>query len=76
MKGVTARRGVGVGGGGISLYAPRRSSQHLVGDAFQLDGEQLNPSTAGQREEEGIGKLKKKEDKKPSNNESTSQDFR
>lgn len=47
-------------GGEISLYAARSSSQHLVGDAFQLDGEQLNPSTAGEREEEGRGKKGKK----------------
>lgn len=51
-------------GGIISLYAPRRSSQHLVGETFQLDGEQLNPGTAGQREEEGRGKKQKKKKKK------------
>lgn len=69
-------------GGKISLYAPRRSSQHLVGDTFQLDGEQLNPSTAGQRKEEGDRKEernrkeKKEDEKTPSSNESTSQGFR
>lgn len=31
--------------------APKRSSQHLAGDAFHFDREQLNPSTVGPREE-------------------------
>lgn len=31
--------------------APKRSSQHLAGDTFHFDREQLNPSTVGPREE-------------------------
>lgn len=73
---MTARKG-GVGRG-ISLYAPRRSSQHLVGDTFQLDGEQLNPSTAGQRKEERREEAggKKEDEKKRSSNQSTRPGFR
>lgn len=51
--------------GKISLYAPRSSSQHLVGDTFQLDGEQLNPKHSGSREErKGEERLKKQKKKK------------
>lgn len=65
-------------GGKMSLYAPRRSSQHLAGDTFQFDGEQLNPGTAGQREverKETEGE-KKKMRRSERSNQSTSPGFR
>jgi len=55
---VTAREMRG-GGGGV-LNVPKRPPKHRVGDTFQLDGEQLNPSTAGHREEERWKRQKKK----------------